>query len=229
MPPEGPWELAWADADPGLYELEAVVTDLAGRVTAEKIAFEVSSTAPITCTIVSPEHGAEVSGTVDIKVAASSVAGIASVALLVDGTEIATDETSPWGASWDAGTSPREVALEALCTASDGATATAGIVVDVVEESEVALEATITRPLDGDTVSGDVQIRAAVGGGNGPESVTFLVDDTEVFVDEVSPWEATWDSTAWPDGEAVLHIVGVEAGTGDEASDEISVTVANGG
>ncbi len=229
LPPEGPWELAWADADPGLYELEAVVTDLAGRVTAEKIAFEVSSTAPITCTIVSPEHGAEVSGTVDIKVAASSVAGIASVALLVDGTEIATDETSPWGASWDAGTSPREVALEALCTASDGATATAGIVVDVVEESEVALEATITRPLDGDTVSGDVQIRAAVGGGNGPESVTFLVDDTEVFVDEVSPWEATWDSTAWPDGEAVLHIVGVEAGTGDEASDEISVTVANGG
>ena len=173
--------------------------------------------------------GSEVSGTIDVKVAASSEAGIVSVTVTENGTVIETDIESPWGVTWEAGTLEREVTLAAVCIASDGAEAVDAVTVSVVESGTEDFEATLTRPQEGDPVSGDVIIKAAVGGGNGPASVAFWVDDTEIFVDTESPWEMTWDSTTWPDGAAVLGVTGVETKTGIEVSDSINVTLTNDG
>ncbi len=228
LPPEGPWELYWEDAASGEWQLEAHVADCVGHTALASVDLTVSDDAPVSCTLVEPTDGSEVSGTVDVKVAASSDAGITSVSVTADGTLIDTDTSSPWGVTWEAGEEPRDVTLAAACTAADGAEAADTVVVSVVEESASDFEATLTRPQDGDTVSGDVTIRAAVGGGNGPANVDFYADDTLILSDTESPWEVTWDSTSWPDGATTLRIVGVEATTGVEAEDAIDVTVANG-
>ncbi|GEM_PF-4366325 len=227
LPAEGPWELYWDDAAAGTWTLEAQALDCVGLTGSATVTIEVTDTAPVTCTLVEPAEGQEVSGELDIKVAASSDAGITQVSVSEGGSTIGTDTESPWGVTWDAGTSPREVVLAATCTAADGAQATDTITVQVVEEASSEFEATLTRPLDGDTVSGGVSIKAAVGGGEGPASVWFYVDDTLLTEDTESPWETAWDSAEWPNGTATLSIVGVEAVTGVEVGDSIEVTVEN--
>jgi uncharacterized protein (TIGR03382 family) len=229
LPPEGPWELYWEQAAEGSWQLEAHVEDCVGLTDAETITFDVSSTAPVSCTLVEPSADSDVSGTVEIKVAASSDAGIVSVTVTADGVEIGTDASSPWGVTWEAGTTERQVSLAATCSASDGAEAADGFTVNVVESTASDFEATITRPQDGDSVAGSVLIKAAVGGGAGPDRVAFYVGDTLIFEDDVSPWEATWDSTTWPNGDTLIRIIGTESETGLEAADAIDVTVSNGG
>ncbi|MBI4863742.1 MAG: S8 family serine peptidase [Candidatus Riflebacteria bacterium] len=61
-----------------------------------------SDTTPPQATITRPASGSTVSGQVTVSVVASDAVGVASVALLVDGSAIGTDTTAPYTFSWNA-------------------------------------------------------------------------------------------------------------------------------
>jgi YVTN family beta-propeller protein len=89
----------------GSHTLRAEARDKAGNVgTSAPVSVIIGSatdTTPPTVSLTSPAGGAQVTGTVAIAATASDAVGVTSVTFLVDGAAIATDTSSPYGASWN--------------------------------------------------------------------------------------------------------------------------------
>ncbi|HET9993702.1 MAG TPA: Ig-like domain-containing protein, partial [Kofleriaceae bacterium] len=81
--------------------------------------------------IVSPTDGEDVSGSVAVVVAAGDDAGIANVALTIDGASIGTDDTAPYQFTWTAPTAPGSHTLVATATDVNGQTGMAMATVTV--------------------------------------------------------------------------------------------------
>ncbi len=106
-------------------------------------------------------------------------------------------------------------------TDNDGATDTEYVTVPVHAPTDVQ----VTAPAAGGTVSG-TSVRLAATATNA-SFVRFFVDGLVVGTDLTSPYEVTWDSTAWADGNhrIMAQVTGLDARV---VWDFIDVTVANG-
>lgn len=84
----------------------------------------------------------------------------------------------------------------------------------------------VTNPDDGSTVSGTVTVTAEAADDDAVTQVEFFVDGTSVAVDTTSPYEHSWDTTAFAEGS---HTVTAEATDTAEqtGSDSVTVTVDN--
>src|SRR2546428_292531 len=101
--------------DPGTYYLWTTVTDNQGLMDAAKTCVTVlpgsssppppppppPDTTPPTVSIPAPASGATVSGTVTVTASASDNVGVTAVTILIDGTTLCVDTTSPYSCSWD--------------------------------------------------------------------------------------------------------------------------------
>jgi phosphodiesterase/alkaline phosphatase D-like protein len=88
----------------------------------------------------------------------------------------------------------------------------------------------ITNPDDGDVVAGTVTIAASasVDGSTSIARVEFYIDGTQIAQDTSSPYQTGWDTTAYADGTHTITATAYDT-DGNNAQDEITVTVANGG
>lgn len=88
---------------------------------------------------------------------------------------------------------------------------------------------TMTAPLNGATVGGNVVVSAAVTPGTGTISqVVFTAAGTAVGTDTngVDGWSATWDSTTAPEGPAMVAATATDS-SGLTATGQVTVTVDN--
>lgn len=76
----------------------------------------------------------------------------------------------------------------------------------------------IDSPLEGDTLNGEVQVKASVDALNACTGVEFYIDDNLVQSSGQSPYEYLWDTTASVTGNHILKVSAVdEYGFTDEA------------
>ena len=232
LPSFGPFELAWENVLEGEYTLTAVATDAAGNGGGASIDVTVSNLAEVGCTVSSPDAGAEVFGEEEVKVGASSSAGMVQVEIFANGTSLGIDlKESPWSVIWDSTAwIGQSVDLTARCTAADGGTADAEAVTVTVASKAPPFTITLRDPPDGATVSGEaVVLKAAMGGGEGPDHADFFVDDVLVGTDadDTGGFAIDWNSTTVPNGTHVIKAVGYELNTGFSAEATATVTVSN--
>ena len=232
LPPEGPFELAWENVLEGDYTLTAVATDVAGNGGGASIHVTVSNLAEVGCTVSDPEAGAEVFGEEEVKVGASSSAGMVQVEVFANTTSLGVDvEDTPWSVIWDSTAwTGQSVDLTARCTAADGGYADAPAVTVTVAKTAPPFTVTLHDPPDGATVTGNaVLLKTAMGGGAGPDHADFYVDDILVGTDadDTGGFTYDWDSTLVPNGIHVVKTIGYESGTAFFAEDSATVTVSN--
>ena len=87
-------------------------------------------------------------------------------------------------------------------------------------------QVTITNPQDGQTVSGTVIIRATASDNVGVSKVEFYIDGTKVGEDTSSPYEYSWNTTQYADGNHTIQVRAID-NAGNVGSASITVNVQN--
>jgi fibronectin type 3 domain-containing protein len=85
----------------------------------------------------------------------------------------------------------------------------------------------ISAPIDGSQVAGQVPVNATASDANGVASVSFAVDSSPLGTDATAPYGVTWDSTTVPNGPHVLTATARDPAGNAATSAAIAVTVAN--
>jgi len=86
---------------------------------------------------------------------------------------------------------------------------------------------TLTAPLEGVTVSGNVSLTASASDNTGVAKVEFYDNSTLISTDTTAPYAVTWNSTAVPNGSHVISARAYDA-AGNVSSDSSTVTAKNG-
>lgn len=87
---------------------------------------------------------------------------------------------------------------------------------------------TILAPLSGETVSGLYSLLADATDDVGVVQVSFQVDGDEVGTATVAPYAASWDTSAWLNGDYELSATALDAAS-NSATDTVAIHVDNGG
>ncbi|MBU7036338.1 MAG: Ig-like domain-containing protein [Theionarchaea archaeon] len=167
-------------------------------------------------TITNPANGSTVSGTVSV----TTDTNCDEVKFYIDGTLVKDDTASPFDYTWDTtgysnGTHTilAEGYVSGTLEDSDSVTVTV---------ENITYYITITNPPNGSTVSGTVIITVDTN----CDEVRFYIDGTFVYDDTSSPFQYTWDTTAYPDGNHTIMVEGYVSGTLED-TDSVTVTVDN--
>lgn len=86
---------------------------------------------------------------------------------------------------------------------------------------------TITKPIGGATLKGDVVVTADVTDNVGVNRVSFLIDNVRYETVTTAPYQWTWDTTNVADGEHVILVKGYDDAN-SKTEKTIKVKVANG-
>ena len=173
-----------------------------------------------TVTITNPSDGATVYGTVSVTT--SYTGDIDEVKFYIDGTLVKDDTSSPFNYTWDTTTySDGDYTILAEGYVSGSLEDTDSVTVTV---DNVTYYVTITNPSDGATVSGTVSVTT----NTDCDEVKFYIDGTLVKDDTSSPFDYSWDTTTYSDGDHTILAEGYVSGTLQD-TDSVTVTVDNGG
>ena len=228
------WSATWdttfstEDAD---HTVTATATDTADQAASHSVTVRVDNTDNLpSVQITSPVNGATVLGAATITVDASDDRGMSQVQFFVDGISIGvdTDGADGWSAAWgttavaDGG---HTVTAEATDTGAQTVSHSIGVTVD-----NTAPSVSITSPLDGDTVSGAVDITAGASDAtSGVVQVEYFVEGTSIGVDSDGSdgWSTTWDTTSVSNGSQALTATATDAAGNSTTSSLVTVTVDN--
>lgn len=158
----------------------------------------VSVTAPTNNAILSNGSAVTVSAN-----ASDSGSGVASVAILIDGTQRALLTTAPFNYTWNTGgvaLGPHNIQARATDGVGNVSTSTT---VNVTLADQTAPSVSVTAPANNSTISGTTNITATSTdntGGTGVNRVEFYVDNVLRASDTVSPYSYNWDSRSVTDG-----------------------------
>ncbi|MBU7044899.1 MAG: hypothetical protein HXS54_00565, partial [Theionarchaea archaeon] len=170
-------------------------------------------------TITSPTNGSTVSGTVAINV--SYTGSINEVRFYIDGSLKSTDTAAPFSWNWDTTTyseGSHTIRVDGYVSGTFADDDTVTVTVDNVVEYYV----TITNPSEGQTVSGTVTCAAS----SNCTSVRWYIDGTYVAEDTSSPFQYSWDTTAYSNGSHTVKAEGYVSGV-KQAEDSNTCTVDN--
>ncbi|TSC66477.1 MAG: fibronectin type III domain-containing protein, partial [Candidatus Berkelbacteria bacterium Gr01-1014_85] len=215
----------------GPHQLSAKATDTSGNwQTSAPIDFTVNNDliAP-TVSIATPANGQTVSGAVVIEAQATDNVGVTRVEFFVDGTPLATDNNAPFSASWDTtnlvqGQSYTLTAKAFDAKGNQGESTPVSVTIADTTGPQVSL----TAPLAGSTVNGQVTITATATDNLGLNRVEFYVDNTLIATDTSNAYSAVWDTTGLAHNTAHLLKAKAFDNAGNETtSAEISVTVTD--
>jgi hypothetical protein len=188
---------------------------------------------PPTISIQSPTGGTTVSGVVSATANASDNVGVASVQFQLDpGAPTAANLGSalaapPYTVQWDTRQVPNGGHTVAA-TARDAAgnSATASVVVTVNNPVDTTPPAvSFTNPLNGNSVSGNVNITVNANDNVGVVSVRYTLDGNDIGL-ENSPYTLPWDTTRVANGPHTLVATAMDAAN-NTGTATITVTVNN--
>lgn len=201
--------------------------DAALAVQAALAAVPRDATAP-GVSVTNPSGGTTLQGTVTVDVAASDNVAVARVDLVVNGTQVASDSSAPYGFSWDS-TQASDGAADIVAYAYDGAgnVASHGISVNIannVSVDGIAPVATISNPVDGSTLKGsNITVKASATDNKQVTSVVLYIDGMKVRSSTSSSLSYNWNLKYVAKGP---HSIKVEAkdAAGNLGTHSISVT-----
>ena len=156
--------------------------------------------------LLAPAPGAAVSGVYTVVAAASDDGWVAGVQFLLDGQPMGPEVTwPPFQAPWDtAASTPGPHRLSAVARDGAGHTAVAAPV-DVVVEQASAPTIVITSPVEGQEVTGTVNVTVTAADDHAVRSVELYVDGVKRAASAVAPFPLRWLS--WQDASGSHALV----------------------
>jgi len=187
---------------------------------------------PPTVSITGPAAGATVSGSVTVTASAADNVGVAGVQFRLDGATYGAEVTvAPYRITWaTTGVADGSHTLTAVARdAAGNAVTSAGVSVTVSNTDATPPTVTITSPVGGATVSGNITVAATASDNVGVAGVQFMLDGAPLGTeDAASPYSATWSTTTASNGPHTLTAVARDAAGNRTTSAAVSVTVSNG-
>ncbi|MBU7014252.1 MAG: hypothetical protein HXS52_09955 [Theionarchaea archaeon] len=174
---------------------------------------------PDSVTITNPSNGSTVSGTVGVT---TSITGsIDEVKFYIDGSLVKDDTASPFDYTWDT-TSYSEGSHTVLAEGYVSGSLKDSDSVTVTVDNEVEYYVTVTDPTSGETVSDTVTCTAS----SNCDSVKWYIDGTYKAEDTSAPFQYSWDTTAYSDGDHTVKAEGYVDGV-YETEDSVTCEVSN--
>jgi len=178
--------------------------------------YEVSApptVAPPSVDVTAPVEGGRVTGTTAIQASVISGAAITQVAFAVDGTTIGTDTNGAdgWALPWNTQTL-RDGAHTVTATATDAYEQT-GTDTNTLTVDNTAPAVTLTGPVEGATVDGNIRVHANASDASGIASVAFSVDGTPIGTDTegADGWSVRWSARTVTDGAHTISATATDA------------------
>jgi len=187
--------------------------------------------APTGVAITAPAAASSVSGTVDVTANAADNVGVARMLFQVrvgtTTTDISSDTTAPFSASWNSG-SVANGAATLIATAFDAfgnSTASAGVAVTVNNVADVTPPTVaITAPTAGD-VTGTVTVTANAADNVGIAQVQFFADGVSIGTATNAPYQVQWNAGAAANGIVQLTAVAKDGAGNQTTSTAVPVNV----
>jgi thermitase len=203
--------------------------DAAAAVAAAATSTSTADTQPPTVAIASPVGGSTVSGAVKVDVSANDNVGVARVALLLNGSTIATDSSAPFGFSWDStGVVNGSATLTAVAYDAAGNSASSNPVTVTVMNGQLVdttpPTAAFTSPGNGVKVNGSVKVSVALTDNAGAAGIKskLYIGGKLVASATGSGLSYTWNTRKVSAGSYTLSVTATDA-AGNQSSTSIGV------
>jgi thermitase len=185
-----------------------------------------------TAAIVSPSSSSTVAGIVAVEVSTSDNFGVTRAALLVNGKVVASDTVAPFAFSWDStavSNGSASLVLQAYDAAGNVGTSATTIlnVANNIAPDTVAPVPTISNPLNGSTVSGNVSIGVKTTDNSGPAAIsqTLFVGGRQVASGIGGSLNFNWNTRKLSAGSShTIQAVARDA-AGNTATSSVTVKV----
>ncbi|MFB6346160.1 MAG: Ig-like domain-containing protein [bacterium] len=212
--------------DDGSINLTAIAKDESGNTRKLEISVTIDNTRP-SVSITDPDSGSSNPRNFSFNADSSDTeSGVGKVTFQVDGTTAGTDRSSPYGITLDVSNySPGDRQLTAV--SADTAGNTTSDTVDVQFTDITIPSVTVSKPSDGDSISGSQLFEVS------PSDTQSDISNVEFYIDgslrdsqSDSPYTFSWDTTTDTDGPH--RLVGrAEDTSGNVNTDTVTVTVDN--
>ena len=223
-----PFEFTWDTSQDtnGTHAVRAVAADAAGNEAETSISVDVDNGGlPAgAVTLTNPVDGSTVCGS--ITATASALPDVVEVVFAVDDISIGTDAATPFTAQWDTaafsdGTHVvRVVGSDGLGNeAQDSATVQVQNGGDFCDNLPTI---SITEPADNAVVDGTIDITATASDDKGVRRVEFFLDGGMFLSDDVIPYAAELDTTAFDEGPHNLRAVAYDT---SEQTSQANITI----
>ena len=230
-PPYQPaWNsVGWAD---GSYNLTAVATDCCGHdATSAVVAITLDNTPP-SCTIIAPNPGAYVSGTVSLQVNATDANPGVTVQFKVDAVVVGTDatESAPTPThDYDWNSRPVADGTKVLTTIARDAAGNTRTVQRIFIVDNEGPSVTLDAPAENDIISGASVVWQATAADPvfGVANVKFYRGATLIATDPTPPYAGTFDATVPSDGTIALSAVATSAGGNGLSATDTNVAIVD--
>jgi hypothetical protein len=199
-----------------------------GRVNAERAVSLASgggdTTAP-NVSFTSPTSGASVSGLVSVQITANDNVGVISVTLSVDGVLFGGDNTAPYSFSWDTRSlSNGTHTLTATAQDAAGNSRGASVSVTVANAGDTtAPTITITSPVAGSTVSGNVSVVVSTSDNVSVVRVELYVDGQLKATTTSAPFTSRWNTRRESNGAHILQCRAYDTAGNSASSPTVTV------
>lgn len=216
----------------------------AGAAVAAVATAKTADTSAPTVSITNPTGGSQVRGLVAVDVAASDNVGVSRVDMLVNGTQVASDTTAPYGFSWDS-TKAADGAVTLTARAYDAAGNYKSTAVSVTVENAVATPdpaptpdveptpepgtdtvapvAKIVNPGDGSKVNGNVTVQGSAADDVGVTRMRLFINGQLVSSASGSSLSYRWNTRKIAAGSHTV-VLEAEDAAGNKGSRSVSVT-----
>jgi hypothetical protein len=243
------WNWDTTTAENGSHTVRVGVSDGRNTGSAEiavTVANDTADPTPPTAMITSPANGDSVSGIVSITADASD--NIVSVRFFIPVEPDSPDGVPNSGGNFLANTTPPYTATidtrmqkngsytltaEARdqaghVTSADPVTMIVANVPDRPDVDDIPPTVMLTSPSEPTSLSGIVTMTATASDNHAVLAVVFLVDGVVITEDRTAPYEITWDTARWADGQHVVTASATDYRAHTTYTDPVIVTSANG-
>jgi hypothetical protein len=182
-----------------------------------------------TVALVAPAGGATLQGPVNLAATATDNVGVTLVEFYSGSTLVGTDASAPYDVAWNTLAVPNgSYTLTAKAHDARGNVGTsAGVSVTVANPDTTAPAVSLTAPLAGSRLSGQVPLTATASDANGVTRVGFFLDATLLGTDTTppSPFGVTWNTDTVAAGRYTLTAKALDAAGNVGTSPGVPVVV----
>ena len=206
-----------------------------GRVSAGKAvtaaAGSVATDSQAPSVAISSPTGGSVTGIVGVSVSASDNVGVTRVDLLVNGSVLASDTTTPYAFSWDssalAGSNATLVAKAYDAAGNVGTSASVVVSVASATAPDTTPPSVSIASPTGGSVSGVVAVSTSATDNVGVTRVDLLVNGSVVASDTSAPYNFSWDSSAFAGSSVTLTARAYDAAGNAATSQSVTLSVTS--
>jgi hypothetical protein len=179
-----------------------------------------TTTPPDSVSITYPPHGAHVCGTVTITTHVTGT--VDTVEFWINGVLTCTDTVYPYDYTWNTTVYPEDQNATIVAKGYDGQQFRDDDTATVMVNNYFVV---ITNPPEEETVSGNVTVTTDT---HGMDIVKFYIDGAYKHTDIIPPFQYTWDTTQYANGEHTVKAEGYASGVLKD-SYEVTCYVDNSG